>query len=109
MQRLTKPLKAISKDGAEVWLNNNTWFNHICINHPELRNCLQEVLDTITEPIAIHKGQNNTYFAFRWSQKRGRFIFVLYHRKGKTGRVKTAYETPDPAPEVAGLIKVYPR
>jgi hypothetical protein len=104
---LHRNIKIRAKDGADVWLNRNTWSNHICLNHPEMKACLGDISDTLQEPDAIYFG-NNTYFAYRWSERRGKFIMVLYTKNNRQGRVKTAYMTSDPESIVLGKIKVYP-
>ena len=74
-----------------------------------MRECLSDVVKTLESPEAIYLGSKKTHFAYRYAEKRGKFIMVLYHRGTRQGRVKTAYATSDPYSIVADKIKVYPR
>jgi hypothetical protein len=91
-----------------VYLRKNTWFNHICAYHPELNNCLDDVMNTISDPEAIYD-DDGAYVSYRYSEKRGKYIMVIYHIVGRVGRVKTAYAVNDPIPEIMECNKVYPR
>ena len=104
---LKENMKIRSKDKTDVWLNKKTW-NHIIEGHKEMRKCLPDIINTLKNPEAIYMGFNDTRFAYTYSEKKGKFIMVLYHRKGGIGRVKTAYATSDPDSVIKGMMKVYP-
>ena len=93
--------------GTRVFLRKSTWFDHICANHPELESCLADVLNTLTHPESIYQCRNERY-SFRYSQKRGSFIMLVYKISGTVGYVKTAYTLPNPYVEVEGLNRVWP-
>ena len=91
----------------KIYLRKDTWFNHICAYHPELSNCLADVIKTISEPEAIYR-DGSAFISYRFSEKRGKFIMVIYHTVGRVGRVKTAYTVIDPIPEIMECNRVYP-
>lgn len=41
--------------GMPVVLSKNTWDNHICIRHPEMKPYLKEVQETIEQPRIVAK------------------------------------------------------
>lgn len=98
----------VTPRGIRVYLRKITWFNHICANHPEIKNWLTDVLDTIEEPERIYEDRG-TMFSFRFSERRGKFIMLVYHIVGKTGRIKTAYPVVDPYTQIKDMNKVWPR
>jgi hypothetical protein len=104
----TKGLYGITPRGIRVYLSKNTWFNHICANHPELRNCLDDILKAISEPEAIYLDRG-THISYRYSERRGKFIMLVYHIVGRVGKVKTAYAVMNPWIEVEKSIKVWPK
>jgi hypothetical protein len=93
--------------GTKVFLRKSTWYEHICHNHPEMHNCLEEVLNTIIHPERIYSYREHR-FSFRYSKKRGSFIMLIYKVSGKLGWVKTAYTVQNPYVEVEGYNRVYP-
>jgi hypothetical protein len=95
---------------VKVYLGKYKWFDHICANHPELHDCLRDVVMAITEPEAIYLDRG-THLSYRFSQKRGKFIWVVYHIVGRTGKVKTAYTSMTPWVEASdlGLNRLYPK
>lgn len=101
-------LYRITPRGFKVFLRKNTWFDHICIYHPELRNWLNAILLAIEKPERIYDDRG-TLLSFRYSEKRGKHIMLIYHIVGKIGRVKTAYTVDDPFAQTRGLNKVWPR
>ena len=104
---LRQNIQIHAKDKTDIWLNRNKW-KHICERHKEMRKCLPEIISTLKNPEAIYLGNNDTRFAYAYSEKRGKFIIVLYNRKNKRGHVKTAYMTSNPDSEMLGMMKVYP-
>lgn len=107
-----KHLKAIVKRtprGIRVFLNKFTWFEHICGNHPEVRNRLADVLITLEHPDETYAFRKNRY-SFRYFLKRGSFIMLIYRvaPEGRLGRVKTAYCVVNPYLEVTGYSRVWP-
>ena len=96
----------ITPRGIKVYLRRNTWFNHICAFHPELSNWLHDILLAIEQPEAIYD-YKGTCFSF--SERRGKFIMLVYRIVGRAGRIKTAYAVLNPYVEVQGLNKVWPR
>lgn len=107
-----KRLRAIVKRtprGIRVFLNRLTWFEHICVNHPEVRNCLGDVLKTMEDPDETYTFRRNRY-SFRYFLKRGTFIMLIYRvgRGKRIGKVKTAYCAVNPYLEVKGYGRVWP-
>ena len=94
--------------GVRVFLRKNTWFNHICTSHPELKNWLDDILSTIEKPEGIYDDRG-TLFSFRFSEKRGKYIMLVYRIVGRMGRIKTAYTVNDPFAQTRDLNKVWPR
>lgn len=93
--------------GKKVFLSKRAWFRHIQVDHPELANQLDEVLKTIEEPEGIYLDRA-AYVSFRFSEKMGINIMIVYRLAGDTGTVKTAYTTFNPYIEVKPLIRVWP-
>jgi hypothetical protein len=93
--------------GIRVFLRHDTWFNHIKVDHSELANYLGEVLETIEHPESVH-ADRNAYISFRFSEKLGMYIMVVYSAGGHTSKVKTAYTSINPYIEVASLMRVWP-
>src|SRR5665648_610685 len=99
-------MKIHAKDKTDVWLNKRIW-KHICEGHYEMRKCLPEIIETLKNPEAIYQSWNGTRFAYSFSERKGKFIMVLYHRNNRQGRIKTAYATSDPDSGLKGMMKVY--
>lgn len=93
--------------GFRVFLNKITWFDHICVSHPEVRNRLGDVLKTLDNPDETYAFRKNRY-SFRYYLKRGTFIMVIYRVGHGFGRVKTAYDVVNPYVEVEGYRRVWP-
>jgi hypothetical protein len=93
--------------GAKVFLRKTTWEEHICSNHPEMYNCLEEVLHTLMHPEKIYSYRDHR-FSFRFSRKKGSFIMIIYKISGTLGWVKTAYTVQNPYGEVEGYNRVWP-
>lgn len=108
MQWPKKGLYRVTPRGFRIFLRKRTWYNHICASHPEIRNWLGDVLRAIEQPEGIYDDRG-TLFSFRFSEKRGKFIMLVYSISGRVGKVKTIYAVIDPWPQVYGLNKVWPR
>lgn len=93
--------------GIRVFLNKTTWFDHVCVNHPEVSNRLDEVIKTLEKPDETYAFRKNRY-SFRYFQRRGSFIMVIYGVGARVGRVKTAYSSVNPYVEVEGYSRMWP-
>jgi hypothetical protein len=99
-----------SPRGIKVFLRRSTWFEHICDGHPEMHNCLKDVLLTLEAPEMAYEDGPHGY-NYRYSEKVGSFIMLIFRvsRTGaRIGWVKTAYLTQNPYVEVSGMNKVWP-
>ena len=109
--RWPRHLNAIVKRtprGVRVFLNKTTWFDHICANHPEVRNRLSDVTKTLENPDETYSFRKNRY-SFRYFLQRGSFIMLIYRvGHGRIGSVKTAYAVVNPYVEVEGYSRVWP-
>ena len=102
-------LYRVTPRGEKVFLGRYKWFNHICASHPELRNLLGDVLATIERPEGIYR-ERNTYFSFRYSERRGKFIMLVYKvSSSSVGKISTAYAVMNPWVELEGCRRVWPR
>jgi hypothetical protein len=98
----------INPRGETIFLRKETWFNHIYHGHPELRNCLGDVILAVREPEAIYKDKDrNAFVCYKYGERSGMFIVVVYEMSSGTGHVKTAYTSPQPYIELAYLPKVW--
>lgn len=103
-------LYRITPRGERVYLRKSTWFFHIVQSHPEMQNCLEALLETIREPEAIYRTKTGrkTYLCYRFSERRGMWVVVIYGISGETGSIRTAYQVRNPATEVKGLNRAWP-
>lgn len=44
--------------GREIKLTKETWYDHICVRHPELKPLLKEIQETIENPSIIAKSSS---------------------------------------------------
>ena len=97
----------ITPRGNRIYLRKDTW-NHIKNFHPELKDSIMEILDTIREPEAIHQGiERNSFRSYRRSELIGSFIMVIYQVTHGSGRVKTAYLVHNPYAELRRLQRIW--
>lgn len=92
--------------GEIIYLRETTW-DHIIVNHPELKGCLGDVLLTVEQPDSIYI-YGNAYHCFRYGDRSGFHIMVIYGASYGKGHIKTAYWVPNPYIEVNRLTKVWP-
>lgn len=97
----------VAPRGIKVFLKKSTWFDHVCSGHPEMHDCLEDVLKTIRYPDEVYDFQRHRY-SFRYCLLRGTFIMLIYKVSGKLGWVKTAYTVLNPYLEVEGYNRVWP-
>jgi hypothetical protein len=93
--------------GIRISIRRTTWQDHICLGHPELHNCLGDVLKAIERPEAVYQS-GNTRYSYTYSVKRGSFIMLIYKVNRNLGWVLTAYTVQNPYVEVEGLNRVWP-
>jgi len=96
----------ITPRGNKVYLRKKTWYTHICTSHPEIRSWIEEVLETLEKPEAIYDDRG-TFISYRWFNKKGKFLMVVYSIFGSTGSVKTAYSVIDYYSQTKNWNKVW--
>lgn len=52
-------LSTTNKDGISVVLETDTYHNHILVNHPEMRNNVEAIKDSIENPIYMFRSSKN--------------------------------------------------
>jgi len=90
-----------------VVLRKTTWFDHICLGHSEMHNCLGDVMATLERPEAVYAFKKER-MSFRYSERKGSFIMLVYTVREHLGWVKTAYMVPNPYVEVEDYNRVWP-
>ena len=99
----------INPRNERIYLRQKTWFEHILRGHPELTNCLGDVILTIREPEAIYLDSvKRSFRCFKFCEMSGIWIMIVYAVHRKRGRVKTAYKVINPWNETQHLNKVWP-
>ena len=85
-----------SKNAVPIRLPQKSW-EHILDKHPDISDCLPEILQTIEDPDFIREGSGGSLLAVRLyesSPLNGKFMVVAYIIKTKTdGFITTAYPT----------------
>lgn len=80
--------------GRIVSLTSDTWHNHICVGHPELKPYLVEVKKTIEDPILVAKSSSqpdSSQIYFDRPLKRDLYLKVVVDiDQENTGDVATA-------------------
>ena len=88
-----------SKDGIPIRFTHER-LEHITRNHPEMIDQEQKVLETISEPDYIQRGDDETRIAVRLYPQTPltrKFLIVVYREFQGDGFVITSYFTSDPA------------
>lgn len=83
------PIRILTKGGSVIRLTEERWM-HICMAHPEMRNYLKEIMETVTEPEFIYQGNKNEMLACKYNEKIHKFVMVIY-KEGADGFVITSY------------------
>lgn len=80
-----------SIDGVPIRLNEERWYEHILVNHPELSGYLEAVLSAINYPEFICRGYKSSKIAVV-NLGRNKWLHVVYKEVSKTdGFIITAY------------------
>lgn len=83
---------AFSVNGVPIRLQEERWRDHITFRHPELKDSLESVLETIGKPGLIQQGDVGTLLAIR--QFHDKYLVVIYKEVNRVdGFVLTAYFT----------------
>lgn len=108
-----KDIYIVDPNGFTVSLSMQTWEKHIIAGHPELRDLLNIVTQTLQEPeIVIESAsQEGIFLYYRLTGRRilrhnDLFMAVVVRRdkQTKTGIVKTAYVTKETKKEGGKLV-----
>jgi hypothetical protein len=84
-----------SVNGVPIRLTGERW-SHIVENNDDLAGRMDEVLDTIADPVWVSRGYGGALVAWR-SHGQGRWLGVFYREVGKQdGFVLTAFITRKP-------------
>ncbi len=86
----------VSVSGKRVRLTEERW-THIESRHPELRGSRGRVLEAVSSPNFVVRGQYGGMLAVRPSGIPGahKFLVVVYREAGKDGFIITAFLTSD--------------
>lgn len=57
--RQTNIIKCQDKDGNAIVCSNDTWYNHIVAEHPEIRGCEAHVKTAIEKPYQVYQDHRN--------------------------------------------------
>lgn len=81
-----------SVNGVPIRLPEERWKEHIVSRHPELTDCLENVVETIGRPDFIQQGDIGTVLAIK--QFHDKYLVVIYKELNPAdGFVLTAYFT----------------
>jgi hypothetical protein len=91
---------ARSRTGVPIRLTDERW-HHITSHHPELSDQRERVVETLTDPDLIQRGDVGEWLAIRFYEQTpltSKFLVVAYREIGQTdGFVLTAYLTRRPS------------
>ena len=75
-------------------------YHHICSRHPEMEGQEEKILETVSNPQYIQKGDFGEKLSVRFYQEtpmREKYLVVVYKEEEKEGFILTAYFTRKPA------------
>jgi len=93
-------LRVTDPQGFEIRLDLDTWEKHITVGHPEMKDYLELLSKTLSEPEVIQRSplQPETHFYYRltgrtFHKRNDIYLSAVVHRseETKTGFVKTAH------------------
>ena len=93
-------LTVTDPEGYEITVDLDTWENHIVAGHPEMRECLEILSLTLTEPYVIYRSskESETHYYYRLTGRSFKKVSDVYlnavvqrHDETKKGSVKTAF------------------
>lgn len=80
-----------SISGIPIRITEERW-SHILKNHPEMKDGLNDVLETVRNPIRLQLGDSGELLAISYNQSSNKFLVVAYRELSPTdGFVLTAY------------------
>lgn len=66
------------KTGRTIKLSKERW-KHIVTEHPNISNCIEQIKETLAQPLVIKKSDNSeeVKFYYKQSEEKNKYLFVV--------------------------------